>query len=78
MMNFGSESVRRMDMSKMARVLTGNGVKEELLSPSYTSFPELAISDTIKSEDKTLMWIGLSSQRLCDRLLLWKLLRRRS
>jgi hypothetical protein len=43
MMNFGSESVRRMDMSKMAKVLTGNGVKEELLSPSYTSFPELAM-----------------------------------
>jgi len=43
MMNFGSESVRRMDMSKMAKVLTGNGVKEEILSPSYTSFPELAM-----------------------------------
>ena len=43
MMNFGSESVRRMDMSKMARVLPGNGVKEEILSPNYTSFPELAM-----------------------------------
>jgi hypothetical protein len=41
MMNFGSESVRRMDMSKMARVLPGNSVKEEMLSPNYTSFPEL-------------------------------------
>jgi len=41
MMNFGSETVRRMDMSKMAKVLAGNGVKEEILSPSYKSFPEL-------------------------------------
>jgi len=43
MMNFGSDSVRRLDMSKMARVLPGNGVKEEILSPNYTSFPELAM-----------------------------------
>ena len=43
MMNFGSETVRRMDMSKMAKVLAGNGVKEEMLSPSYKSFPELAM-----------------------------------
>jgi hypothetical protein len=43
MKNFGSESVRKLDMSKMARVLPGNGVKAEILSPNYTSFPELAM-----------------------------------
>jgi hypothetical protein len=44
MMNFGSETVRKMDMSKMAKVLPGNGVKEELLSPSYKSFPEISMT----------------------------------
>jgi hypothetical protein len=42
-MNFGSKTVERMDISKMARVQTGNGVKEEILSPNYKSFPELAM-----------------------------------
>jgi len=43
MMNFGSATVKRMDMSKMAKVLPGIGVKEELISPGYKSFPEQAI-----------------------------------
>jgi len=44
MMNFGSATVERMDMSKMAKVPPGNGVKEELIPPGYKSFPELAMT----------------------------------
>jgi len=42
-LNFTSTTVDMMDMSKMATVLTGNGVKEETLSPGYESFPERAM-----------------------------------
>ena len=43
MMNFGSDTVRQMDMSRTARMLPGNRVKENLLPPNYTSFPESAM-----------------------------------
>ena len=43
MMNFTSNGVKPLDMSRTAKVLAGNGVKESLLSPDYNLFPEIAI-----------------------------------
>jgi len=44
MMNFTSNNVRQQDMSRNAKILTGNGVKENLLPPGYKSLPEVAMT----------------------------------
>jgi len=43
MMNFTSNNIKQYDMSRSARVLIGNCVKENLLPPNYKSFPGTAM-----------------------------------
>ena len=43
MFNYTSKNVRPQDMMRTARVLLGNGVKENILPPQYISFPETAM-----------------------------------
>jgi len=43
MMNFMLNNVRQLDMSRAAKVLTGNGVKESLLPQGYKSLPDVAM-----------------------------------
>ena len=43
MMNFTSNNVGQLNISRTARMLTGNGVKENLLPPGYQSLPEIAM-----------------------------------
>ena len=43
MMNFASNGVKQLNMTRSAKVLAGNGVKENLLPVDYKSFPEIAM-----------------------------------
>ena len=43
MMNFTSNGVKPLDMTRTARILAGNGVKDNLIPADYISFPEIAM-----------------------------------
>ncbi len=43
MFNYTSGKVKPHDLSRTARTLLGNGVKESILLPQYESFPDTAL-----------------------------------